>query len=49
MENSTTELRFVKDTELLHNYVYPSFKFISKKRVGSRYKKVYDIPKSPAR
>ena len=34
---------------LLQNYIYPSFKLISKKRVGSRFKKVYVIPKSPAR
>lgn len=33
---------------LLQNYIYPSFKLIDKTRVGSKYIKKYDSPKTPA-
>lgn len=33
--------------EPLHNYFNPSSKLISKERIGSRYKKKYDKPKTP--
>lgn len=31
----------------LHNFFCPSFKLISKERVGSTYKKTYDLPQTP--
>ena len=33
---------------LLLNYFYPSQKLLSKTRIGSTYKKIYDQPKTPA-
>lgn len=33
--------------EPLHNYFYPCAKLISKERIGSRYRKKYDKPKTP--
>lgn len=33
---------------LLLNYFYPSQKLIAKTRIGSTYKKTYDLPKTPA-
>jgi len=33
---------------LLLNYFYPSQKLISKTRIGSKVKKTYDYPQSPA-
>ena len=33
---------------LLQNYIYPVFKLVEKTRIGSRYIKKYDTPKTPA-
>jgi len=33
---------------VLQNYIYPVFKLVEKTRVGSRYIKKYDTPKTPA-
>ena len=33
---------------VLQNYIYPAFKLIEKRRVGSKYIKKYDSPKTPA-
>ncbi len=33
---------------VLQNYIYPSFKLIEKTRIGSKYIKKYDSPKTPA-
>jgi hypothetical protein len=33
---------------VLQNYIYPVFKLVEKRRVGSRYIKKYDTPKTPA-
>lgn len=33
---------------VLQNYIYPVFKLVEKTRIGSRYIKKYDMPKTPA-
>jgi hypothetical protein len=33
---------------VLQNYIYPAFKLVEKTRIGSRYIKKYDTPKTPA-
>ncbi len=33
---------------LLQNYVYPVHKLLEKTRMGARYRKIYDAPKTPA-
>ncbi len=34
---------------VLQNYIYPVFKLVEKTRIGSKYIKKYDTPKTPAR
>lgn len=38
---------YSNECSLLQNYFYPTMKLISKERINSKYRKKYDVPKTP--